>query len=267
MVSLADQRYSSLHPDLADENDSLSNLSDACIIGFGVLNAVLLLGAVSSLAPLPGNNGGSWWPIYVKEHYSPQTSQNLLDPYSFSHFSHGVIGFLINSLIGSDKGVGFVLTIASAVLWEILENTQFVIDLFRENSGPSEDYRGDSKINVIGDVLSCTFGYGLAVIISRSWGVWPSITWVLVTEVAMAYAFRDGLLLLAIQVLSPSKAINNWQLEILPEEFHNRRSYWALRRKSNLFSTMHLARKGNFQKLVSRMIELRNSTVVPENKF
>ena len=50
-------------------------------------------------------------------------------------------------------GVDFVLTIASALLWEVLENTKFVIDLFRENSGPSEYYRGDSKVNVVGDVL------------------------------------------------------------------------------------------------------------------
>ena len=73
--------------------------------------------------------------------------------YSFSHVNHGVLGFLLANLLGADLGVDFVLTIASALLWEVLENTKFVIDLFRENSGPSEYYRGDSKVNVVGDVL------------------------------------------------------------------------------------------------------------------
>ena len=74
----------------------------------------------------------------MKEHYSLKTSQNLLDPYSFSHVNHGVHGFLLANLLGADLGVSFVLTIASALLWEILENTKFVIDLFKREHWPSE---------------------------------------------------------------------------------------------------------------------------------
>ena len=47
-----------------------------------------------------------------------------------------IMHFLLANLLGADLGVDFVLTIASALLWEILENNKFVIDLFRENSGP-----------------------------------------------------------------------------------------------------------------------------------
>ena len=145
MIPLRYVSSSLSNDEILPQVDTLSQVSPATITEFGLFSAILMLGTVSSLAPLPGNSGGGFWPIYVKEHYSLKTSQNLLDPYSFSHVNHGVLGFLLANLLGADLGVSFVLTIASALLWEILENTKFVIDLFRENSGPSEYYRGIAR--------------------------------------------------------------------------------------------------------------------------
>ena len=71
---------------------------------------------------------------------------------------------LCDTLLGIDPGLGFLMTTFSAVLWELVENSEFVINLFRENSGPSENYRGDSQINVVGDILSCSLGYGASYI-------------------------------------------------------------------------------------------------------
>merc|ERR1711997_59451 len=110
-----------------NHEDSLDNFSPAAIIGFGLLNVILMLGTLSSFAPLPGHTNGGLWPIFVKEHYSAQTSQHPLDPYSIGHVNHGVLGFLLSVYLGADLGIGFMMTIASAVLWEILENTKFVI--------------------------------------------------------------------------------------------------------------------------------------------
>ena len=239
--------------------DSLEEFSPAAIIGFCLFNAALMLGTLSSLAPLPGHEGGTLWPIFVKEHYSIDTSQKLLDPYSISHVNHGMLGFLIMSYLGADLGIGFIITLGSAVLWEILENTKFVIDLFRENSGPSEEYRGDSKVNVVGDVLSCSMGYALAVIMSRWGGALPAAAWVVITELVSTVKYRDSIILMTVQILAPSAEVSKWQTEILPEKFKDRRGYWANRRQSSLYSTIHLARTGAFNKLISRLVKIRDN--------
>ena len=245
--------------DTEAQSDSLYYASPAALVLFGLFNAVLMLGSSSSLAPLPGHNNGGFWPIYVKEHYAPQTSQNLLDPYSFAHAGHGMLGFIVASLAGADLGVGFILTIASALLWEIGENTEFIINLFRENSGPSEKYHGDSKINVVGDVLTCTMGYALAVLMGRWGGVLPVVALVVVSELAMAAYFRDSIVLMALQMIAPSEEVGQWQLEIIPEPFKNRRYWNKTRRRSNLYSTMRLARRVDFQKLLLRAMKQRSN--------
>ena len=170
-----------------------------------------------------------------------------------------MLAFLLANLLGADLGVSFVLTIASALLWEILENTKFVIDLFRENSGPSEDYRGDSKVNVVGDVLSCTMGYALAVTMSRWGGILPSIAWFVAMELVMAAKYRDNMVLMGLQIIAPSEAVSKWQLEVIPEKFPDRMGYWRKRRRSNLYSTMHLAKKKAFQRVIVKLMKLRSS--------
>jgi len=229
-----------------------------------LFNAALLLGSLSSLAPLPGHKGGTLWPIFVKEHYSTETSQRLLDPYSISHVNHGMLGFLLISSLGADLGIGFILTLGTAVVWEILENTEFVIDLFRDNTGPSEEYRGDSRVNVVGDVLSCSMGYAVAVIMSGWGGRLPAAVWVVVSELASTVKYRDGIILMALQILAPSEVVGKWQTEILPEEFHNRRGYWGTRKQSSLYSTIHVTREEGFNKLISRLMKMRDNKEADE---
>ena len=81
------------------------------------------------------------------------------------------------------------MTTVSAVVWEMVENSEFVISLFRENSGPSEDYRGDSQVNVVGDVVSCALGYGSSYILSRQLGgsLLPALAYFILSELYMTY--------------------------------------------------------------------------------
>ena len=60
---------------LTEEEDSLAELSDLSVILVGLFQTTLLLGMISAVYKLPGHDGGGLWPIYVKEHYSLQTSQ------------------------------------------------------------------------------------------------------------------------------------------------------------------------------------------------
>jgi hypothetical protein len=43
--------------------------------------------------------------------------------------------------------------------------------------------------------------------------------------------------------IAPSEAVSKWQLKVIPEKCDDRMGYWRKRRRSNLYSTMHLAKK------------------------
>ena len=145
-----------------------------------------------------------------------------------------------------DPGLGFLLTTISGLLWEIGENTDYVINKFRENSGPSEDYRGDSKINSFGDVISCSMGYGVSYILSRHMGgsVMPALFWFVMSEIMMTVYYRDSMILLGVQLVANNEQLAEWQSEIIPKKARDngRSGYWsrtALRRQSTLFPITH----------------------------
>jgi hypothetical protein len=200
-----------------------------------------MLSIVGSVYPLPGHDTGGLWPIYVTEHASEATSQNLLDPYSFAHATHGVIGYLAAFFFGLGAGDGLILTLVTALLWEMLENTNLIIQLFRDHSGPSEYYAGDSRINVAGDVIACGVGFTLAHVAADWAGLWLPVAWVLASEIVLGVTIRDNMFLMGLQLLAPNKAVQAWQAQIVPGEEQPRvrkgeehtgaeGGYWAHRR-------------------------------------
>jgi hypothetical protein len=65
---------------------------------------------------------------------SPEMSQQLTDWYSYSHIIHGIGFYLLLWLIAPAAPVGlrFMLAIGLEAGWEVLENTPFVINRYRE---------------------------------------------------------------------------------------------------------------------------------------
>ena len=104
---------------------------------------------------MPWNNG-AWWPIYVPEWWSPTVSYHPLDPYSFVHLQFGVIffqicGYPLYYFFGGTPDfkswplrVGFTILLALSFIFEIIENSQWMIQQYRISSGTSSDYNGDS---------------------------------------------------------------------------------------------------------------------------
>ena len=132
----------------------------------------------------------------------------------------------------------------TGLMWEAGENTDYVINLFRETSGPSEDYRGDSKVNVVGDMISCSLGYSLSYILSRYMGgsVMPALIYLIVSELYLAVTIRDNILIIALQILTNNEALKQWQLAAIPSEFRERgrnelhsNGYWMWNLRSNRF--------------------------------
>jgi hypothetical protein len=92
-------------------------------------------------------------------------------------------------------------------LWEILENTQLVIQRYREAT-IGLGYQGDSIANSLGDIACCIFGFLLA----RRIGVKYSIILFVVTELALLISVRDNLTLNVLMLLYPIDAIKSWQM-------------------------------------------------------
>ena len=84
------------------------------------------------------------------------SSKGLIDIYSFSHISHGILFYFIFQYLQFDVLNGLYLTIILEFLWEMFENTDYIIKKYRKKY---RNYDGDSTINIIGDIIGTIIGY------------------------------------------------------------------------------------------------------------
>ena len=86
---------------------------------------------------------GTWWPLYVKEWYTPKASAHMFDPYSFCLV---VAGLLLHLLWGTDSldtwVIGFAAAVALELVWELIGNTPLVLKRIRNNNGACGEYIG-----------------------------------------------------------------------------------------------------------------------------
>ena len=172
---------------------------------------LLLIGTVYQLH----RQGRIWWCtcshffLWDGDIWSAHNSQHLLDPYSFTHVLHGVILCGLVWLVIPRVRLVWRLWIATWIesLWEIFENTQFVIQRYRETT-IGLGYEGDSIANSLGDIACCVFGFLLA------WrlGLRRSIILFVVTELVLLICVRDNLTLNVLMLIYPIDAIKSWQM-------------------------------------------------------
>jgi hypothetical protein len=115
------------------------------------------------------------------------TSQQLIDIYSLSHISHGIIFYFILQKINTRLISKFTIALLVELAWEIFENTPYVINKYRENE-EYKDYHGDSIINIIGDIIFMSLGYYLAFMNKDI-----SIYYLIISEIIL-YFFNANLL-------------------------------------------------------------------------
>lgn len=147
--------------------------------------------------------------VWVGDTCSSQNSQQLFDPYSLTHILHGFLLFWLVSLIFRRLSPSWQLSLAAILeaIWEVFENTNFVINRYREQTA-ALGYTGDTVVNSIGD-LSCAI---VGVLIARKLGWVRALIAFLLLEVVLLIWIRDSLLLQILMLIFPVNALKVWQM-------------------------------------------------------
>jgi hypothetical protein len=147
--------------------------------------------------------------VWVGDVQSDQNSQQLADPYTFTHVIHGALFYGITALAfgPSRPALRAAVAVGLESAWEALENTNMVIDRYRAAT-VSLGYYGDSVFNSMADVLACLVGFLLAWRLPTR----ATVAWVVVVEIVLALWIRDNLTLNIVMLIHPLQVIRQWQM-------------------------------------------------------
>ena len=146
--------------------------------------------------------------LFVNEVNSNENSQQFFDWYTLSHIIHGFIFYGLFWLIApkAPLHVRLLLALGLEIGWELVENSNFIIERYRANTS-SVDYFGDSILNSVFDTFSMVLGFFLAARLP----IWVIIVTAVFFEILALIVIRDNLILNVIMLLHPFDFIRQWQ--------------------------------------------------------
>ena len=150
-----------------------------------------------------------YFAVWVGDWCSSTTSQQLLDPYSYTHVLHGFLFFWLIMLWFNrmPRGWQFWLALLLESVWEVFENTSFVINKYRTETA-ALGYQGDTIVNSLGDLTCALLGF----LIARRLGVRRSLIVFVLIEVVLLLWIHDSLLLQLLMLIRPIEVIKLWQM-------------------------------------------------------
>jgi len=149
--------------------------------------------------------------LWTSDAVGPDCSQHFLDPYSFSHFLHGIIFFFALNVIFRKFSLTskFVASVMIEGCWEMLENSAIIINRYRDATA-ALGYTGDTIFNSYGDLFACSFGFVIARYIGWKW----SLALFIAIELFCLWWIKDNLTLNVIMLIYPIEGIKEWQLAV-----------------------------------------------------
>ena len=144
--------------------------------------------------------------------HNAENSQHIMDWYTFTHVSHGLLFYgalwLVAKVIRRPFHFLTMMLVALSLetLWEVIENSNFIIERYRATT-ISLNYFGDSILNSAADIFAMIAGFLLA----RVLPVFASAALFVGMEIALAFFVRDNLILNIIMLLYPLESIRMWQ--------------------------------------------------------
>ena len=146
--------------------------------------------------------------LWVSEVQSADNSQHIADWYVPSHIIHGFLFYMLGWLFLRRNPAGDRLLAAVAIEagWELLENSQYIIDRYREAT-MALGYNGDSVINSMADIGWMMLGF----LVARRAPVWLTVVLASSFELLTLWTIRDNLALNVLMLVAPVDAIRVWQ--------------------------------------------------------
>ena len=153
-------------------------------------------------------------PRFSHPHFVSRVSQHFFDPYSFCHILHGFIFYGLwgwwPELVWGHVWwwpwlAGAALAVLAELTHEVIENSQWMIELYRQNSGTSGQYQGDSSQNITGDLISALTGWYITLGLHIAGYPWLVVIWTIISEAFLIWYMRDCGLFICIQLMCPIK--------------------------------------------------------------
>ncbi|HEX8416987.1 MAG TPA: DUF2585 family protein [Methylobacterium sp.] len=160
-----------------------------CLAGLGMVAAMAaILFAMGRDPTCPCGIVRLWQPGLAPA----ENSQQLADWYSLLHIVFGMALAVFVAWMRPRWSLGALLlsVLLGHSLWEIAENTPWIIGLFSGGAN-APHYEGDSILNSLGDTVFALAG----AVLTRTVPVWVSVLAVLAVEVAVTLAIDDGFII------------------------------------------------------------------------
>ena len=126
--------------------------------------------------------------LIVFNPYNKNKDNTIIDPYSLTHFSHGIIFYYIVNYNKYD-GNNYIYALLLEIIWELIENMPYIINLYREKDKYSGNYRGDSIVNIISDIIFMSLGYYASINNKYAY------IYVIIIEIFLYFAIKDNLII------------------------------------------------------------------------